>query len=64
MPFKEVYITKTASYLPNEPVSNDEMEEYLGLIKNLIIRLQRELKKFLRLTLVRLNSYENNQRVI
>jgi len=32
MSLKEVYITKTASYLPNEPVSNDEMEEYLGLI--------------------------------
>jgi len=32
MSFKEVYITKTASYLPNEPVSNEEMEEYLGLI--------------------------------
>lgn len=32
MSFKEVYITKTASYLPNEPISNDEMEEYLGLI--------------------------------
>jgi 3-oxoacyl-[acyl-carrier-protein] synthase III len=34
MSFKEVYITKTASYLPNEPVSNDEMEEYLGLIND------------------------------
>jgi 3-oxoacyl-[acyl-carrier-protein] synthase-3 len=32
MSFKEVYITKTASFLPNEPISNDEMEEYLGLI--------------------------------
>ena len=32
MSFKEVYITKTASYLPNEPVSNDEMEAYLGMI--------------------------------
>src|SRR6187551_2476940 len=32
MSFKEVYITKTASYLPNEPISNEEMEEYLGLI--------------------------------
>ena len=32
MDFKEVYITKTASYFPNEPVSNDEMEEFLGLI--------------------------------
>jgi 3-oxoacyl-[acyl-carrier-protein] synthase III len=28
----QVYITKTAKFLPNEPVSNDEMEEYLGLI--------------------------------
>ena len=32
MAFKEVYITKTATYFPNEPVSNDEMEEFLGLI--------------------------------
>lgn len=28
----EVYITKTANFLPNDVVSNDEMEEYLGLI--------------------------------
>ena len=28
----EVYITRTASYMPNEPVSNDEMESYLGQI--------------------------------
>ena len=28
----EVYITKTANYLPNEPISNDEMEQYLGQI--------------------------------
>lgn len=28
----EVYITRTASYFPNEPISNDEMEDYLGLI--------------------------------
>jgi len=27
-----VYIIKTASYFPNEPVSNDEIEEYLGYI--------------------------------
>ena len=32
MSLKEVYINNTAHYLPNEPVSNDEMEEYLGLI--------------------------------
>ena len=30
----EVYITKAAKYLPNEAVSNDEMEGYLGLIND------------------------------
>ena len=28
----EVYINKTSAYFPNDPVSNDEMELYLGLI--------------------------------
>ena len=28
----EVYITKVSKFLPNEPVSNDEMELYLGMI--------------------------------
>lgn len=28
----EVYITRSAKFLPNEPVSNDEMDAYLGLI--------------------------------
>jgi len=32
MEFKEVYITKTATYFPNEPISNEEMEDFLGLI--------------------------------
>lgn len=32
MALNEVYITNTSLYLPNEPVSNDEMEEYLGYI--------------------------------
>ncbi len=27
-----VYITRSAKFLPNEPISNDEMEEYLGMI--------------------------------
>jgi 3-oxoacyl-[acyl-carrier-protein] synthase III len=30
----EVYITKSGKYLPNEAVSNDEMEAFLGLINN------------------------------
>ena len=28
----EVYINKIAKFLPNNPISNEEMEEYLGLI--------------------------------
>lgn len=32
MILKDVYITRIASFLPNNPVSNDEMEEYLGVI--------------------------------
>ena len=28
----EVYINKTSAYFPNDPVSNDEMELYLGLL--------------------------------
>jgi 3-oxoacyl-[acyl-carrier-protein] synthase-3 len=29
---KEVYITSLAKFLPNGPISNDEMESYLGMI--------------------------------
>ncbi len=32
MSANEVFITKTAHYFPNSPVSNDEMEEYIGYI--------------------------------
>lgn len=32
MSLNEVYITNTALFLPNKPVYNDEMEEYLGYI--------------------------------
>jgi 3-oxoacyl-[acyl-carrier-protein] synthase-3 len=34
MSFKEVYINNTSSFFPNQPVSNDEMEAYLGYINN------------------------------
>ena len=34
MPIKEVYINNTSSYFPNDPISNDEMEAYLGYINN------------------------------
>jgi 3-oxoacyl-[acyl-carrier-protein] synthase-3 len=29
---KEVYITRLSKFLPNDPISNEEMENYLGLI--------------------------------
>lgn len=34
MASKEVYITNTSIFLPNDPVSNDDMESYLGFINN------------------------------
>lgn len=42
---QDVYIIKTAAYLPNNPVGNDEIEDYMGLIdgkksraKNIVLR--------------------------
>lgn len=42
---RDAYITKTSSFLPNDPVTNDEIEEILGLIggnaskaKNIILK--------------------------
>jgi 3-oxoacyl-[acyl-carrier-protein] synthase-3 len=32
MSISEVYITRTSSFYPNDPISNEEMEEYLGVI--------------------------------
>ena len=37
----DVYITKAAKYLPNEAVSNDEMEDYLGLINETASKARR-----------------------
>jgi len=34
MSLNEVYITNTSSFFPNDPVSNDEMEDYLGYIND------------------------------
>lgn len=34
MSLKQVYITNTSIFLPNDPVSSDEMEEYLGFIND------------------------------
>ncbi len=37
----EVFITKTGKYLPNEAISNDEMENYLGLINDTASKARR-----------------------
>lgn len=37
----DVYITKVAKFLPNEPVSNDEMENHLGLINEATSKARR-----------------------
>lgn len=41
MPTVPVYITKTSSFLPNEPVSNDEMESLLGQVGERVSRARR-----------------------
>lgn len=38
---KDVFITGLASFFPNSPVSNNEMEEYLGLISGKHSKVQR-----------------------
>lgn len=37
----EVYITRAAKFLPNDPITNDEMEDYLGLVNNAASRAKR-----------------------
>src|ERR1041385_9158755 len=37
----EVYITASAKFLPNKAVSNDEMEDYLGMIHHLSSKSRR-----------------------
>ena len=34
MSLNKVYINQTSAFLPNDPISNNEMESYLGLINN------------------------------
>ena len=46
----EVYITKAGKYLPNEPVSNDEMESYLGLINDAASKARRIILRNNRIT--------------
>jgi 3-oxoacyl-[acyl-carrier-protein] synthase-3 len=57
MKMAKVYITKTSNFLPNSVVSNDEMEEYLGLIngnksrsKALVLRSNKIQERYYALT--------------
>lgn len=53
MSLPEVYITRTATFYPNEPIANDEMEEFLGLIneqasksRRIVLRNNKILNRF------------------
>jgi 3-oxoacyl-[acyl-carrier-protein] synthase-3 len=53
----KVYITKSSSFLPNKPISNNEMEEYLGLVNGnksrsraLVLRSNKIKQRFYALT--------------
>ena len=42
---KDVFITRISNFFPNDPISNDEMESYLGMVggvpsnsKSLVLR--------------------------
>ncbi|MEJ0104102.1 MAG: beta-ketoacyl-ACP synthase III [Bacteroidota bacterium] len=68
MSFSEVYINNTSSFFPNEPVSNDEMEEYLGYInaapsrsKAIVLRNNGIKRRFYALTKEGISTHTNAQ---
>jgi 3-oxoacyl-[acyl-carrier-protein] synthase-3 len=68
MSFKEVYINNTSSFFPNEPVANDEMEEYLGYInstpsrsKSIVLRNNGIKRRFYALTKEGTSTHTNAQ---
>jgi 3-oxoacyl-[acyl-carrier-protein] synthase III len=68
MSFKEVYINNTSSFFPNEPVTNDEMEEYLGYInstpsrsKSIVLRNNGIKRRFYALTKEGTSTHTNAQ---
>lgn len=68
MSLKEVYINNTSSFFPNDPVSNDEMEEYLGYInatpsrsKAIVLRNNGIKRRFYALTKDGLPTHTNAQ---
>lgn len=68
MSLNKVYITKTGNFFPNDPVSNDEMEEYLGLIggkpskaKKIVLRNNGIKRRFYALTKAGKATHTNAQ---
>lgn len=68
MALNEVYITNTSSFFPNDPVSNDEMEEYLGQIngapsrsKAIVLRNNGIKRRFYALTKEGTSTHTNAQ---
>jgi len=66
MSLKEVYINNTSSFFPNEPVANDEMEEYLGYInatpsrsKAIVLRNNGIKRRFYALTKEGISTHSN-----
>src|ERR1700733_12759821 len=63
-----VYINQTSAYFPNEPVSNDEMEQYLGYIDNrpskskkIVLRNNGIINRYYALTKDRKSTHTNAQ---
>jgi 3-oxoacyl-[acyl-carrier-protein] synthase-3 len=68
MSLKEVYINNTSAFFPNDPVSNDEMEEYLGYInatpsrsKAIVLRNNGIKRRFYALTKEGTSTHTNAQ---
>jgi 3-oxoacyl-[acyl-carrier-protein] synthase-3 len=68
MSLKEVYINNTSVFFPNDPVSNDEMEDYLGYInatpsrsKAIVLRNNGIKRRFYALTREGLPTHTNAQ---
>ena len=68
MSIKEVYINNTSAFFPNDPVSNDEMEDYLGYInatpsrsKAIVLRNNGIKRRFYALTKEGVSTHTNAQ---
>ena len=65
---KEVFINNTSSFFPNEPIANEEMEEYLGYIndtpsrsKAIVLRNNGIKRRFYALTKKGVSTHSNSQ---